>query len=111
MKANQYVNPACFAAAPINGLGTGGMPYLPGPMFWNSDLSLMKNFKIGEHQNIQFRFAGFNFMNHDLTSFAANDSNLYLTFNSAGQLANPNFGIAEYKMGHRIIEMGVKYSF
>jgi hypothetical protein len=111
MKSNQYVNPACFAAAPTNGLGTGGMPYLPGPMFWNSDLSLMKNFKISEHQNLQFRFAGFNFMNHDLTSFSANDSNLYLHFNSAGQLANPNFGIADYKMGHRIMEMGVKYTF
>ncbi len=50
-------------------------------------------------------------MNHDLTSFTANDSNLYLHFNSAGQLANPNFGFADYKFGHRIIEMGVKYSF
>ena len=111
MKANQYVNPACFAPAPTNGLGTGGMPYIPGPMFWNSDLSLMKNFRITEHQNLQFRFAGFNFMNHDLTSFAPNDSNLYLHFNSAGQLANPNFGFADYKFGHRIMEMGVKYSF
>jgi hypothetical protein len=50
-------------------------------------------------------------MNHDLTSFAPNDSNLYLHFNSAGQLANPNFGFADYKFGHRIMEMGVKYSF
>jgi hypothetical protein len=111
MKPNQYLNPACFAPAPTNGLGTGGMPYLPGPMFWNSDLSLMKNFRISEHQSLQFRFAAFNFMNHDLTSFSANDSNLYLHFNSAGQLTNPNFGVALYKMGHRIMEMGVKYSF
>ncbi|MGD0009044.1 MAG: carboxypeptidase-like regulatory domain-containing protein [Terriglobia bacterium] len=108
---HQYLNPNCFAPAPANGYGTGGMPYLPGPMFWQSDLSLMKNFKITEHQNLQFRFAAFNFMNHDLRSFTSGDTNLYATFNAQGQLSNPNFGVAKYMFGHRIMEMGVKYSF
>ena len=108
---HQYLNPSCFAPAPANGFGTGGMPYLAGPMFWQSDLSLMKNFKITEHQNLQFRFAAFNFMNHDLTSFSSGDTNLYASFNAQGQLTNPNFGVAKYVMGRRILEMGVKYSF
>lgn len=108
---HQYLNPNCFAPAPANGFGTGGMPYLPGPMFWQSDLSLMKNFKITERQNLQFRFAAFNFMNHDLRSFTSGDTNLYATFNAQGQLSNPNFGVAKYMFGHRILEMGVKYSF
>jgi len=80
-------------------------------MFWQSDLSLMKNFKITERQNLQFRFAAFNFMNHDLRSFTSGDSNLHATFNAQGQLTNPNFGTAQYVFGHRLLEMGVKYSF
>lgn len=108
---HEYLNPNCFAPAPANGYGTGGMPYLNGPMFWQSDLSLMKNFKITERQNLQFRFAAFNFMNHDLPSFTAGDQKLYATFNAQGKLTTPNFGIAQYTFGHRIMEMGVKYSF
>jgi hypothetical protein len=111
-KLHQYLNPACFQPAPTNGtLGTGGMPYLGGPMYWNSDLSLMKNFKITERQNLQFRIAAFNFMNHSLWSFTTNDNNLLLHFDAAGQVNNPNFGVAQYKYGHRIMEFGVKYSF
>jgi hypothetical protein len=87
------------------------MPYLNGPMFWQSDLSLMKNFQITEHQNLQFRFAAFNFMNHDLRSFTSGDTNLFATFNSQGQMSNTNFGMAQYTFGHRILEMGVKYTF
>ena len=108
----QYLNPSCFSPAPTNGtLGTGGMPYLPGPMFWNSDLSLMKNFRITERQNLQLRLAAFNFMDHYLPSFTTNDSNLILHFDSAGAISNPNFGVAQYKYGHRIMEFGLKYSF
>ena len=108
---HEYLNPNCFAPAPANGYGTGGMPYLKGPMFWQSDLSLMKNFKITERQSLQFRFAAFNFMNHDLPSFTSGDQNLYATFSAQGKLTTPNFGIAQYTFGHRIMEMGVKYSF
>jgi hypothetical protein len=97
---------------------------MAGPMFWNSDLSLLKNFRITEHQNLEFRFAAFNFLNHDLLSFSNGDNNLKLNFNSAGQLSNatdPNhacpgpscqaFGYSDYHYGHRILELGVKYSF
>jgi hypothetical protein len=112
VSGQQYLNPSCFSPAPTDGtLGTGGMPYLPGPLFWNSDLSLMKNFRITERHNLQFRFAAFNFMNHSLWSFSGNDSNLYLQFDADGVLKNPNFGVARYKYGHRILEFGVKYSF
>jgi len=112
LTGHEYLNPSCFAPAAANGgFGTGGMPYLAGPMFWQSDLSVMKNFKITERQNLQFRFAAFNFLNHDLRSFSTGDTNLYATFNAQGQLTNPNFGSAIYMMGHRIMEMGVKYTF
>jgi len=50
------------------------MPYLPGPMYWNSDLTATKNFKMGARRNLQVRIAGFNFLNHVLLSFAPGDS-------------------------------------
>lgn len=113
---NQYVNPACFSPAPAGTLGNAGLPYMPGPMFWNSDLTLIKNFRFKERQNVQFRFAAFNFLNHSLPSFTTNDNNLKLTCPASGSgltcaTTSPNFGLAQYRFGHRILEVGLKYSF
>jgi hypothetical protein len=83
---NQFINPKCFAPAPAGKLGTGGIPYMAGPIYWNSDLTLIKNLKLTERQNLQFRFAAFNFLNHDLLSFVNNDNNLRLNFNDLGQV-------------------------
>jgi hypothetical protein len=86
VKKNQFINPNCFTPAPAGQLGTGGIPYIPGPMFWNSDLTLIKNFRLTERQGLQFRFAAFNFLNHDLLSFVNNDNNLKLNFNDLRQV-------------------------
>ncbi len=111
-----YINASCFSLPAGNGInGTTKMPYIPGPNYWKSDLTAIKNFKIGEHQNAQFRIAGFNFLNHALTSFEAGDPNLDLNnFSFAnGQEVNnnPSFGQAKWRYGQRIVELGVKYSF
>jgi hypothetical protein len=108
---NQFLNGACFAPAPAGTLGAGVFPYLPGPAFWSSDLAVTRKFRITERQSLQFRFSSFNFLNHPLTTFHPGDGNLYLTYNAAGQLTTPNFGVAEYKEGHRTIELQVKYMF
>ena len=116
---NTFVNFSCFAPPPGNGVnGTTKMPYIPGPMYWKSDLTAVKNFKIGDHQNAQFRIAGFNFLNHALLSFAPGDINLEannLQYNPAvagGETnLNPNFGKALWHFGHRILEVEAKYSF
>jgi hypothetical protein len=124
LKSGYFLNPSCFAQPTPGQLGNAGMPYMPGPMFWNTDLSLMKNFKIKERQNVQFRFAFFNPLNHGLTSFTSGDSNLKLSYNALGQIITgtscattgpcnqpTTFGEATYKSGGRVIELGVKYSF
>jgi hypothetical protein len=113
---NQFVNPACFSPAPAGSLGNAGLPYMAGPMFWNSDLTLIKNFRFKERQNVQFRFAAFNFLNHSLPSFTTNDNNLKLTCPAADSgltcaTTSPSFGVAQYRFGHRILEFGLKYSF
>ena len=106
-----FLNGMCFSAPPGNGLnGTTKMPYLPGPMFWKSDLTTLKNFKIGEKQSLQLRIAAFNFLNHGLLSFASGDSNLKLQLDADGN-APTNFGKATVHYGQRIMEFGAKYSF
>ena len=111
-----YINANCFGLPAGNGVnGTTKMPYIPGPYYWKSDLTGIKNFKVGEHQNVQFRVAGFNFLNHALTSFEPGDSNLKLTnytyANGQEVNNNTNFGQAKWKFGQRIVEVGAKYSF
>ena len=113
-----YINAGCFSLPAGNGAnGTTKMPYIPGPQYWKSDLTAIKNFKVGEHQNVQFRVAGFNFLNHALTSFEPGDGNLdltNLTYDSATGKevnGNPDFGHAKWHFGQRILEVGAKYSF
>ncbi|MBV9266748.1 MAG: hypothetical protein JO061_11320, partial [Acidobacteriaceae bacterium] len=106
------LNPACFAAPSPGHNGAFIMPYIKQPAFWNSDLSLMKNFNFSETKKFQFRFSAFNFLNHDLPSFSptGSDNNLNLTIGQNGQ-ANSNFGKIGYVTGHRAIQFVGKFYF
>jgi hypothetical protein len=131
---NQFVNPTCFGipvpgspstgafALSSNPTGQGQfrMPYIHGPAFQKHDLTVLKNFSMGEKKNLQFRLAAFNFLNHPLTSFNNNDSsNLQLAFQGAtvgkpltvNNLTHQNFGVANVKYGARNLELSVKYQF
>ena len=115
---NYYINASCFSLPAGKGVnGTTKMPYIPGPGYWKSDLTAIKNFKVGESQNVQFRIAGFNFLNHALTSFQGGDPNLSLNnltydANTGTEVnGNPDFGHAKWRYGQRIVEVGAKYSF
>jgi len=107
----QYINPNCFAAP--TAIGQNGPTVIPpifGPGFFNSDLGLFKSFHITESKLLQFRFDGYNFMNHPQWSF--NGSNLGLGFDPNTLKVNtPNFGTTTNKQGHRIIQMQVKFQF
>jgi hypothetical protein len=108
----RYLNPACFTPAAPGTAGTTNMPYLPGPHYFNSDLSLAKNINLTERQQLQFRVQAFNFLNHDQWSFNTNDPNLQLKFNADGTMKNSsNFGVATQKFGHRLMELSVRYQF
>jgi carboxypeptidase family protein len=134
LKPHQYVNPNCFAL-PLTP-GTNGPLILPeifGPWYWNSDLSLFKNFQMGESRKLQFRIEAFNFMNHPEYSFAnggIGSSALNLNWGPDGNggatmtnvagplcrsgqasLGNCGFGYAPIKVGNRIISLAVKYYF
>ena len=108
---NQYINPSCFAVPSTPGAnGPAVIPAIYGPAFFNSDLGIYKNFPIGEKMKLQFRFDGYNFLNHPLWSF--NGNNLTLGFDpSTGQVNTPNFGTVTQKQGNRVVQMAVKFYF
>ncbi len=110
---NQYVNGSCFAIPTQAGQnGPIVLPEIFGPAFFNSDLSMFKNFRMGESKKLQFRFSSYNFLNHPLWSFRGAGNNLNLNFNgTTGKLDNPNFGTTTEKLGHRIIQLAIKFYF
>jgi hypothetical protein len=114
---NQYINGNCFQGFATPGQqGNYVFPTLTGPGFFNTDLSLFKNFTLGasESKKLQFRFSGYNFLNHANPTFVSNDPALNLSFNQQGQLianGGKTFGVASYKIGHRIMQMAVKFTW
>ena len=114
LKDHQYINGACFSGVATPGQqGSYIFPTLTGPGFFNTDLSVFKNFTFGkaETKKLQFRFSGYNFLNHPNRTFLNGDQNLNLTFDNAGNLKNPNFGTATNTIGHRIFQMMVKFAW
>jgi hypothetical protein len=129
---HQYVNGNCFGIGPQGVNGPSNMGYLRGPAYFNSDLTLQKTIPLKDARNLQFRLAGFNFLNHPLQSFSSRypaEANLRLYDpNSAGfagvkllngsdpsgncSIAGSNcFGYAGYKTGRRVLEVSARYNF
>jgi hypothetical protein len=117
--AHQYVNPLAFGLPLPETNGRFRLPYIHSPAFMDHDLSVIKNFPMGR-KNLQFRIEGFNFLNHPLVSFNNQDTdNLALGFlnATAGQpltqsaLTSQGFGVANIKVGNRLVELEAKYTF
>jgi len=108
---NQYINGNCFAPPTPGHNGAFIMPYIKGPAFFDSDLSLFKNFQISESKKVQFRFSAYNFLNHPLASFnpAGGDGNLTLNFTNGK--AQPTFGYVDFLNGNRSVQLVLKFFF
>ncbi len=114
LKHNQFVNPSCLTLGQIGVNGPFHYPYIRGPHYFNSDLSVQKTFKMGDKKTVDFRFSAFNFMNQPpLTSLTADAaaSPLRLVVGGPGQPANSAFGTSDYKENRRVCEVGLHYNF
>ncbi len=122
----QYFNGACFGAPTIGTNGPYRYGFIPGPVYFSTDVTLAKTFHIHDAQNLQFRAAAFNFINRANTSFntASNAQALQLNFQgntfattdpnvglSQARGKNATFGYANVKEGRRIMEVSLKYEF
>ncbi len=61
---NEWFNPAAFALPAFGTDGNLGRNTLVGPRYDSLDVSLIKNTRIGESRNLQFRAEFFNSLNH-----------------------------------------------
>ncbi|WP_180539798.1 carboxypeptidase regulatory-like domain-containing protein [Nevskia soli] len=119
LSSGQYFNPGCFAPPAPGQVGDLVWPYIKGPAFFNSDLSLYKNFHVTERQVLQLRFEAFNFINHPLPTFnvlSNGDTALSFSNPSTGTLSQTNTntvtnGKPQYDTGRRVIEFAAKYQF
>ncbi|HSR06043.1 MAG TPA: carboxypeptidase regulatory-like domain-containing protein, partial [Bryobacteraceae bacterium] len=61
---HQWYNPKCFAASTYGTVGTLGRNVLVGPGYVDTDIGILKNTRITERINLQFRAELFNLFNH-----------------------------------------------
>ena len=103
---NQF-NIAAFTKPPNGSFGNVGRNILKGPSAYNFDFSLFKDFKVREHQAVQFRAEMFNIFN--TPQFGNPGANLSAPNNfgkSLGTISTPaGFGT------NRQVQFALRYSF
>ena len=122
LQAHQLLNLSCFSAPAIGQQGIRQFPYLSGPSYNNSDLTIYKTFGITSRQKVQFRASAFNFMNHPLWGFSTSNDITLKYATTDGTTFTPNvapglptgytWGTMDSKSGSpRVLELSLKYSF
>ena len=61
---HEWFNTAAFAQPEEGAFGTSGRNIIRAEGVANIDFSAFKNFQVGEHVKVQFRYESFNFLNH-----------------------------------------------
>ncbi len=127
--SHQQVKLSCFSAPTLGNQGQRQLhPYLGGPIYTDSDLSVYKTFKIREQQNVEFRASAFDFMNHSLWGFSGNNlltlkygtqdgGQTFYTNNNILGVSESKWGVMDQKSPYsgagyaRIVELSLKYNF
>ena len=107
----QWFNTAAFVPnAPLS-FGTAGRNIVTGPGYRNFDFSVMKNTRIREKVNMQFRAEFFNIVNHPAFALPANilAAPNFGTLFQTPDAAQNNVGLGSG--GPRLIQFAVKLSF
>jgi hypothetical protein len=117
-----WVDPAVFAR-PLRGeTGDAARYVFRGPGINNWNLSLFKNFPLGNsHRRLQFRVEAYNLLNHTQfgpapgtnvsTATGGQGVDNTVRFDAAGRQVNTNFGKATSARNARIIQGSLRFSF
>lgn len=97
----QYINAACFQAAPVGQLGNAARVPVYGPNFVNTDFSVIKQFALPwENMGLNFRAEFFNLFNHAQFGLPVND------------ISSPGFGAVNSTVNNpRLVQFGLKLTF
>lgn len=105
---SEWFNPACYTLQPVGTFGDTGRNTLCGPSFFDTDISLAKEFKLTERFKLQFRAEIFNIFNHE--NFANPNNNVFSASGavnaSAGTITASNVGSTPRQM-----QFGLKLIF
>jgi hypothetical protein len=94
--SHYYFNPSAFASSAIGVEGDARRRFFHGPGINNFDTALVKDTKISELVNLQFRAEWFNIFNH--TQFATPSGILSGSFGQVTQAAAPRIGQVSLKL-------------
>jgi hypothetical protein len=103
----QWFDTSKFTVNAPGTFGSAGRDILRGPRFFNTDMGLLKNTKIRERMNLQFRAEFFDIFNN--VNFQPPNSTISST--AKGRITSvvvDNFGLPN---SERIIQMGMKLVF
>jgi hypothetical protein len=109
----------CFAptqfGAPTNFVGSLGRNAFRGPGYFNTDLSLRKNIKLGEHREFQIGANAYNVLNHanfaDPVANTANPSQFGTIINTVTPATTPYGAFASAAVDARIVQVTGKITF
>jgi len=96
---DRWFDTTAFALPPFGSFGNAGRNILPGPAYQSINVSLVKNARIAEHANLQFRVEAFNLLNR---------ANLDLPDIFFG---SPTFGSIQSAQSPRRVQFGAKILF
>jgi hypothetical protein len=96
---NGWFNTACFVQPPTGVFGNSGRNFLTGPKLIVINLSLARNFRLTERQQLQFRWEVFNVPNHPNLA----TPNVYLD--------EANIATITSAKDPRVMQLGAKYMF
>jgi len=99
------VKNAIFTTPCLGCVGNLGRNTFTGPLFFNMDMSLFKNFKVTERVAVQFRVEAFNLLNN--VNFKLPGAN----FAGQNRLNSGAFGAASGAFDARTLQFGLKISF
>jgi hypothetical protein len=110
--AARYFNPNCFTQQDFGTLGNLGRNALVGPSLVDVDMGLLKDTKIRENWNLQFRAEVFNLFNHTNLSFpaAALFTGTPTATTTLGRVSTAG-QITTYSVPSREIQLGLKLVF
>lgn len=108
---NRWFNTAAFTPNASLTFGNAGRNIVVGPGFHNFDFSLMKNIRVGDRVNAQFRAEFFNVTNHPNFALPANilAAPNFGTLFQTPDAAQNNVGLGSG--GPRLIQFALKLSF
>jgi Carboxypeptidase regulatory-like domain/TonB dependent receptor len=97
-----YFNPNYFQQEPLGQVGDAMRRYFSGPGIYNFDMALLKDTKITESTQVQFRAEAFNIFNHAQFNNPSGD------FNNTGK---GGFGFVTSARDPRIMQLALKFLF